>query len=125
MALIPDPSLSIIKTSVMHQSHSFRTLTHHDNGYIGYCDGCQTYNVAYNNILLIFNADDYHYFLEMLHDRTNMMYFPTSHGKEILMRSPVLNLNILLSEDELQEIISMMEEISLLVEAQKILNSTV
>ena len=107
----------------MHQDHCFRTLTQHPNGYIGYCEGCLTYNIAYNNILLIFNGDDYQYFLEMLHERSNLVYFPTSHGKELLMRSPVLNLSIILSENELEELISMMEKVSLIVEAQRILNT--
>ncbi|WP_146010897.1 DUF6686 family protein [Siphonobacter sp. BAB-5405] len=105
----------------MHQSHCFRTLTQQENGYIGYCEGCQTYNLAFNNILLIFNAEDFQYFLEMLQERCNMSYFSTSHGKEIIMRSPVLNLNILLAESELEELINMMQEVNLIVEAHKIL----
>ncbi|SDM96149.1 DUF6686 family protein [Siphonobacter aquaeclarae] len=107
----------------MHQHHCFRTLSQRENGYIGYCDSCQSYNVAYQNLLLVFNADDYQYFLEMLKERTNMTYFPTTHGKEIMMRSPIMNLNILLAENELDDLIEMMDELRLLVDAQKILYS--
>lgn len=106
----------------MENSHDFNTLTENENGYIGYCPCCRKYNLAYKNSLFILNEFEFGAFQEMLENRVGILDFWTSHGKEFMMRTPLKNYYILWKECEIDEVLEMMEEIALLVEAHRMVN---
>ncbi len=106
----------------MENSHDFKTLTENENGYIGFCPCCKKYNLAYKNSLFIFSEFEFGAFQDMLESRIGIHDFWTSHGKELMLRTPLKNYYILLSEAEIEEILNMMDDIALLVEAHRVMN---
>ena len=58
----------------------------------------------------------------MLENRVGILDFWTSHGKEFMMRTPWKNYYIVWKECEIDEVLEMMEEIALLVEAHRVVN---
>ena len=107
----------------MEHQHHLKTLTRTDNGYIGYCAGCQSYNVAYKNSLFILSEEEYAYYHEVMVERTAMRPFFTTHGKEWLLKTPMSNYYMMFSDDELVELIQMMDEASLLRQVDQILQT--
>lgn len=106
----------------MENSHDFKTLTANTNGYIGYCPCCKKYNLAYKNSLFIFNEFEFGAFQDMLEKRIGIHDFYTSHGKELMLRTPLMNYYILLKEAEIEEMLNMMDDVSLLLKAHRRVN---
>ncbi|MEA5460908.1 DUF6686 family protein [Arcicella sp. LKC2W] len=97
-------------------SHKFKTIVEHHQGYIGFCNCCQMVNVCYKNSLFCFQLSEYQWFCGIINERKSMLEFHTSHGKEIMMRTPMNNYYILFKESELDELSEMLQKAALLVE---------
>ncbi|MBD2752649.1 DUF6686 family protein [Spirosoma validum] len=108
----------------MDHQHHLKTLAQRDNGYIGYCAGCQSYNVAYKNSLFILAEAEFACYRDVMTDRTAMRPFFTTHGKEWLLKTPMQNYFIMLSDEEIEELVQMMDEATVLMEVDQILNIT-
>lgn len=108
----------------MEHQHHLKTLTQCENGYIGYCTGCQTYNVAYKNSLFVLTEAEFAGYRDVMAERTAMRPFFTTHGKEWLLRTPMPNYFLMLSDTEIDELIPMVDEATLLMEVERILNAT-
>lgn len=108
----------------MEHQHHLKTLTQHENGYIGYCAGCRSYNVAYKNSLFILSEDEYTYYREVIVERTVMRPFFTTHGKEWLLKTPMQNYFMMFSDDEINELIQLMDEASLLMQVNQLLQTS-
>lgn len=108
----------------MDHHHHLKTLAQNENGYIGYCAGCQSYNIAYKNSLFILTEAEFTSYRNVMAERTAMRPFVTTHGKEWLLITPMPNYFITLSNDEIDELVQMMDEVSLLKEVEQILNTT-
>lgn len=108
----------------MEHEHHLRSLTQQDNGYIGFCAGCGSYNVAYKNMLFVLSESEYTYFRQALKDHLGMRPFFTTHGKEWLLKTPMQNYYLMLTDDEISEIGQMMDDASLLMEVDDILRSS-
>ena len=105
-------------------SHQTKTLSECANGYVGYCDCCARYNVSFNNSLFIFSDTEYESFQEFLKERAGSNPFLTSHGKEVIVQTPMKNYYLVFSEAEIQQLLNMMIEASLIVETNQILSRT-
>ncbi|GAB4023391.1 DUF6686 family protein [Spirosoma koreense] len=108
----------------MDHQHHLKTLTQRETGYVGYCSGCQSYNVAYKNSLFILSETEFTSYQAVMTNRTAMRPFFTSHGKEWLMQTPMPNYFLMFSDEELDEIVQMMNEALLLMEVDQLLNTT-
>ncbi|GAB3998105.1 hypothetical protein GCM10028807_44910 [Spirosoma daeguense] len=107
----------------MEHKHQLKSLSQTDNGYVGYCAGCQSYNVAFKNSLFILSEEEFTCYRQVMLDRTAMSPFFTTHGKEWLLKTPMPNYFILFSDPEIDELIQMLNEAHLLREVEQILEA--
>ena len=112
-------------TSMNHQHHhnggSFRTFAENELGYVGICDGCRVINVAFQNSLFCLTLDQFDTFAEMMHDRLAMRPVSTSHGKELLLSTPMPNYFLLFAEGELDALCALLTEAAPVLQAERIL----
>ena len=108
----------------MNHQHQLKTLSQGDNGYVGYCGGCQSYNVAFKNALFILTETELSCYRDVMNDRTAMQPFFTTHGKEWLLKTPMHNYFMMFSDEEINELLKMIDEAMLLREVDQILHST-
>jgi hypothetical protein len=99
----------------------FRVLTDCRNGYIGVCTCCGDYNLAYKNVLLIFNEPQLFQFLDWLEENRSHPDFhvPLRHGRTHLYCGPVPHLFLAFNDRELDELNTMAIEVKLLLEARR------
>jgi hypothetical protein len=102
-------------------SHKTKTLSESSNGYVGYCDCCQRYNVSFNNSLFIFSEGEFKGFIQILQERVGITPFYTTHGKEVIVQTPMKNYFLVFTESEVEELLAMMIEASLMAETNQIL----
>ncbi|WP_026998184.1 DUF6686 family protein [Flectobacillus major] len=107
----------------MYHSHDLVSIIERDTGYIGYCEACQKYNFAYKNALFIFSEDEFRAFRQLLVERIGLYEFYTSHGKELFLKTPLPNYFILFAENEIEEMLEMITETTLILDARRIVNS--
>ena len=100
-------------------THKFTTIIENHHGYIGYCKCCQMVNVCYKNSLFCFQLSEYQWFCKLIEERKCMFDYHTSHGKEVMMKTPMNNYYILFKESELDEFSEMLQKAMWLVETFK------
>lgn len=105
-------------------AHTIETLVKHKNGYVGICKCCKTFNVAYKNMLFSLKEAEFERFKYMLSQKEMMSEFRTTHGKELLISTPVPNYFILLKYSEITQLLGMLHQCSLIVEAKRILQNS-
>jgi hypothetical protein len=105
----------------MNHQHQFRTIAQNEFGYVGICSGCRTVNVAFQNSLFCLPPDQVEAFTEIMRDQLAMRPFYTSHGKEMLMTTPMPNYFILFTEKELDTLCELLAESAPVLEAERIL----
>lgn len=115
-------SLQNFKTTMSHQT---KTLSERPNGYVGYCECCQRFNVSYNNSLFIFSEGELKGFIQIVRERLGIKPFYTSHGKEVIVQTPMKNYFLVFTESEIGELLAMMTEASLIAEANQVLRNGV
>lgn len=97
-------------------SHKFQTIVENHHGYIGYCKCCQTISVCYKNSLFCFQLPEYQWFCKLIEERKGMLEYQTSHGKQVMMKTPMNNYYLLFKETELDEFLEMLQQAMFLVE---------
>lgn len=105
-----------------HDSGSFRTLAETEAGYVGLCTGCRTINVAFQNSLFCLTLDQFEAFSMMMHDRLAMRPINTTHGKELMLPTPMPNYFLLFSDEDLRNLCTLLDEATPVLEAERILN---
>ena len=100
-------------------THKYTTIVENYHGYIGYCKCCQMVNVCYKNSLFRFQLSEYQWFCKLIEERKCMFDYHTSHGKEVMMKTPMNNYYILFKESELDEFSEMLHKAMWLVETFK------
>jgi hypothetical protein len=110
--------LSLFKLKTMH-GHQFKTLLEAENGYIGICEMCNTYSIAYKNMLWNLEATEVDWFEDVLKKRRFMDRFTTTHGKDLLHATPINNFFILFNDTEIKELLSMIKKVRLIIDARK------
>ena len=106
----------------MKHNHNFRTLAENTVGYVGICEGCRTVNVAFQNSLFCLTLDQFDTFSEMIFERLAMRPFRTTHGKELLLPTPMPNYFLLFSDDDLNSLSALLREAAPVLAAEQVLD---
>lgn len=101
----------------------FQIITQCNDGYIGYCECCGDFNLAYKTLLLVFQQDEMMRLLHWIEENRNNgdFLFPFPHGRDRIYRSPISNLYLLFNEAELDDLSNMAMESKLILEARKVI----
>ena len=104
----------------MHQNnHKFKTIAEYPNGYIGFCHCCNSVNICYKNSLFSFGLDDYKWFYKIVTEKQCLYHFHTSHGKQMMLKTPMQNYCLLFETSELDELALMIKESMLVIDSIK------
>lgn len=92
------------------------------NGYVSHCTCCQDYQFVYKNLVLIFQYEELIRFCEWLINFRYRpeTYIPLNHGKCRVYKSPLSNLVIAFTQEELDEVELLLAQIQLLTEARQL-----
>ena len=106
-------------------SCDFQILSENKFGYIGQCSCCQEFNFAYKNLLITFTEEHLFHFSDwLIGNQDNPAFlFDLPHGKTRVYRSPVENFFLTFTSEELQELSQLFNEVQLVLEARKIVDS--
>lgn len=107
----------------MTHQHPFKTLLQKEYGYVGVCDSCKVYHIAFRNIMFCLEENEFEWFRQLLTEKRMMEPFCTPHGKELIHYTPLSNFYLLFSQAEVEELLLLMTEVSLTVEARKMLRN--
>ena len=90
---------------------SYKTLFHHDEtGYVIHCQGCDSVQVAYGNVLLTWRRADFYGFCKYVKQmKDDMPCDERANHKSIVMPVPCEGVRIILSPRELDEWHSMLD----------------
>ncbi len=113
--------IPFINVTIPGMQHHIETIVRKQDGYAGICPCCGNYNIAFKNLLFNLTEPEFRGLINLLADQRMMGDFPTSHGKEILIPTPLSNFFILLTNQEIGQLLEMMNEVRLVVEARRIL----
>ncbi|QHV98252.1 DUF6686 family protein [Spirosoma endbachense] len=105
-----------------HDGGSFRTFAENEFGYVGICEGCRTINVAFQNSLFCLTLDQIGAFTKLIADRLTTRPFCTTHGKKLILATPVPNYFLLFSEADLTNLCALLTEAAPILEAERILD---
>ncbi len=107
----------------MCQNNALKLLATCPEDYIGHCEGCGHYTVAFKNAMLLFSEDDLRFFDRVLKNRQGMWWMeePLPHGKTWVLATPVDNLFLAFTSSEFGLLSDLCTEALLLVEARRIL----
>ena len=99
-----------------------QVLTECENGYVGVCTSCNEFNFAYKNILLTFQEDAlFQFFTWLIECRDNPLYLlDLPHGRCHVYQSPMHNLFLIYTREELNEIERLFMEVQLVLQARNI-----
>jgi hypothetical protein len=102
---------------------SFQILAECPDGYIGVCLCCREFNYSYKNILLTFQEGEMREFFDWLIAcrKKGSLELPLPNGRKHVYRSPLYNLFMVYTEDELDEIERLYSEVRLMLETMQIL----
>ena len=100
-------------------SHNFNTIVENHHGFIGYCRCCQMVNICFKNSLFCFQLSEYQWFYSLIQERKCMFECHTSHGKQVMMKTPMNNYYILFKESELEEFSKMLQQAIFLIDTFK------
>ncbi|WP_428661362.1 DUF6686 family protein [Runella sp.] len=107
----------------MTHQHPFKTLLEKDYGYVGVCESCKMYHIAYKNFMFCLDETEFEWFRQLLVEKKMVETFSTPHGKELIHYTPLSNFYLLFSYSEMDELLTLMNEISMTVEARKMLKN--
>ena len=107
-----------------YEGDSFQILAECKDGYIGVCRCCWEFNYSYKNILLTFQEPEMHEFFEWIIAcrMSGSIQLPLPNGNKHIYKSPLYNMFIVLTDQELDDIEALYAEVKLMLEAIKILN---
>ncbi|MEI9917716.1 MAG: DUF6686 family protein [Bacteroidota bacterium] len=108
----------------MHnENDTFQILAECDHGYIGVCRCCWEFNYTYKNILLTFQEPDMRDFFDWIIEcrRNGSVLLPLPCGSRHVYKSPLYNMFLVHTDEELNEIEIMYNEVKVMLETMKIL----
>lgn len=111
----------------MHQSTRQQVLAESKNGYINQCACCQDYQLVYKNLVLIFQYDELVRFCEWLiaFRYRPETYVPLNHGKCRVYKSPLSNLVLAFTQEELDEIEILLAHLQVITEARSLVSGKI
>ncbi|MEM9822669.1 MAG: DUF6686 family protein [Bacteroidota bacterium] len=95
--------------------YKYSVLAKRKQGIIRWCHDCKTYNLAYHNICLNFNATGFEKFKESMEAcyEENIKRTNRRNCKDIFIETSLEGLQLLFSTNEIGELLSMLQEASL------------
>ncbi len=104
--------------------HEVEVLYHDKKGYVVRCTNCQCYQIAFGTIALDQRPNEFSDFTQLI-DRTLKQYSAVNseRHKEIYLSTPYPGIRLLFSYNELFELHEMLQKVSLILEAESIVNS--
>jgi hypothetical protein len=105
----------------MHEK-SLHILSQSENGYVSQCVCCEEFNFTYKNVLLVFDEESMMRFFDWVvsyrYSKDN--YQPLPHGRNRIYAGPHNNLFLVYNDEEINEIERLFAEVSVILEARKI-----
>ena len=108
----------------MHtESEKFKILSTCKEGYIGVCTCCREFSLAYNNLLITFPEEGMINFYHWLQGgaKSSKNKVAMQHNRNSLFKGPAANFYMAFNDREIEEILNMIREAMLIVEAKKII----
>lgn len=107
----------------INESTNFQVLSECDDGYIGVCRCCWEFNFVFKNVLLTFQEPEMCEFFDWLLEcrRNRTMVMPLPIGDRHVYRSPLYNMFLVYSEEELDLVEQLYTETKLILETIKII----
>ncbi len=108
----------------MCQQSSLDIISRSTGGYIGYCSGCERYNLVFENIFLLLTESD----IKGLGQIIDLNYgvwslsSPIGMGKTVSLQTPVPNTFFTFDFEEFEDFKRMVNETVLMLEAKEIIN---
>ncbi|WP_333820063.1 DUF6686 family protein [Ohtaekwangia sp.] len=108
----------------MHERSNLEILAESLNGYVSRCLCCHEFNLAYKNVLLVFDEEQLIRFFEwVLSNRQSLDNFhPLPHGRCRIFSSPHSNLLIVYNDEEIDELAGLFAEVQIVLEARRLVN---
>ena len=105
----------------MHKE-AYQVLSECANGYVGICTSCKEFNFAYKNVLLTFEEDTLlEFFTWLIEGRDNPRHLvELPHGRCNVYQSPMCNLFLIYTREELNEIEQLFMEVQIMLQARSI-----
>lgn len=102
----------------------FHVLAECKEGYIGVCRCCWEFNYSYKNILLTFQETEMREFFDWLIGcrLCGGTQLPLPNGNKHVYKSPLYNMFIVHTDEELDEIEALYMDVKVMLEAIKILS---
>lgn len=107
-----------------HSEHQTESILEKENAFVSYCTCCNQYNLSYKNLLFALSLAELKQFKTMLDTKVGFYEYPSSHGKELLFKTPLQHFFLLFSEAEIHELCDLIIETLLVVEARFMLSNS-
>jgi hypothetical protein len=103
---------------------SLNIISHCPQGYIGYCGGCERYNLVFENIFILLTENDVKGLSQIidLNYGVWIMSSPVGRGKTINFQTPVPNTFFTFTEEEYEDFKRLVNETVLMLDANEIVN---
>lgn len=108
----------------MCQTAGLHLLSRSESGYVGYCPGCDRYNLVFENIFLLLSEQEVRGLGQIIDLNYGVwtMTSPIGQGKTIGLQTPVPNTFFTFNSHEFEEFKRLVNETILLLEAKEIIN---
>lgn len=107
----------------MCQNSKLEIVSQNTHGYIGQCNGCNRFNLVFENFFLLMEHEEIISLGRMLEDHFGVFWHnsPIGNGKQITMNTPLPNFFMAFSVEEFEVFKTMVLETNLILEARQIL----
>ncbi|MDI9877230.1 MULTISPECIES: DUF6686 family protein [Bacteroidota] len=107
-----------------HQEHQTQSILEKENAFVSHCTCCNQYNLSYKNLLFALSLAELRQFKAVMEEKIGFYEYPSSHGKELLFKTPLQHFFLLFSEAEILELCDFITEALLVIEARFILSNS-
>ena len=104
-----------------HQEHQTQSILEKENAFVSHCTCCNQYNLSYKNLLFALSLEELKQFKAVMEKKIGFYEYASSHGKELLFKTPLQHFFLLFSEAEILELCDLITESLLVTEARFIL----
>ena len=89
--------------------------------YAGVCTCCNRYNIGFKNFLLDLDYQELLKFKDIIANKKKVVEFPTSHGNDVLLATPMPHFSILLSKVELIQLNDLIHELYTIITSRRLI----
>lgn len=107
-----------------HSEHQTRGILEKENAFVSHCTCCNQYNLSYKNLLFVLSLSELKQFKAIMEEKVGFYEYHSSHGKELLFKTPLQHFFLLFSESEIHDLCDLITECLLVIEARFILSNS-